>query len=273
MRLKIHLQTTANSIIPINYQHSLQGLIYSALKYGNEEFAGKLHAEGYLTEESTNTRQNFKFFCFSGIAFRNKYLLDDKKENFILRASQEYPSEIVFSVSSPKEDFIQHLVNGLFRQGNEVNFANNSFVVSKILTEAPSEPPEEVILKPMFSPIVMKSNKLQLFLTYEHPEIEELLINNLCSKHKLLHPEQSQEITKGNIEIKFLPSLMAEKAPKTKLITFKTQKDGKTISIKTKGNFVPVRIKASKQVIQTALDCGLGEKNSSGFGFVEIMKI
>jgi CRISPR-associated endoribonuclease Cas6 len=66
---------------------------------------------------------------------------------------------------------------------------------------------------------------------------------------------------------------MTEKAPKTKLITFKTQKDGKTISIKTKGNFVPVRIKAPKQVIQTALDCGLGEKNSSGFGFVEVMKI
>jgi CRISPR-associated endoribonuclease Cas6 len=271
MRLKIYLQTTTHSIIPINYQHSLQGLIYSALKYGNKEFAGELHTKGYLSKESTNTRQNFKFFCFSGIAFRNKYLLDDKKENFILRASKEYPSEITFFVSSPKEDFVQHLVNGLFRQGNELNFANNSFVVAKILTEAQPELPEEVILKPVFSPIVMKSNKLQTFLTHDHPEIEELLINNLCSKYRLLYPQQ--ELAPENIEIKFLPSLMSEKSPKTKLITFKTQKDGKVIVIKTKGNFVPVRVKAPKQVIQTALDCGLGEKNSSGFGFVEVLKV
>ena len=76
-----------------------------------------------------------------------------------------------------------------------------------------------------------------------------------------------------NLEIKFMSSLMREKARKTKLITFKTEKNGKLFEIKTKGNFVPVKIKAPICLIQTALDCGLGEKNSSGFGFVEILKL
>jgi CRISPR-associated endoribonuclease Cas6 len=271
MRLKIFLQTTSNAIIPINYQHSLQGLIYQALVSGDEEFALNLHQKGF-SADSDNKRQNFKFFCFSGCDFYSRYIFDEKKENFMFKASKDYPLRLTFQIASPKTEFIEHLVNGLFRSGQEINFANNSFVVEKIFTEAASQiDGDEVILKPCFSPIVMRSNTSKMFLTYDQPEINNLLAKNLCSKHNILHPETPSELEK--IEFQFMPNLLKPEAPKTKLITFKSKKDGKVIEIKTKGNFVPLQLKAPKEVIQTALDCGIGEKNSSGFGFVELLKV
>lgn len=275
MRVTVNLEASSNLVIPINYQHALQGLIYQALGAGDSQFSSWLHSEGYSLNNSS--QKKFKLFCFSSIRFHTKYVLDENKENFILKGSGQFSAKLSFSISCPKEEIAEHLINGLFRTGSQIDLANNTLVIKSLEThEMPDFSLSEAVFKPNFAPIVARQNNEQKrFLTHEEKdEMEELLKKNLINKIRLLSPESERFEGIENFELKLLPCLLRDDRPKTKLILFKVRSpEGKLEVINIKGTLAPIWLKASPAVLGIAHDCGFGEKNSSGFGFVEVLKM
>ncbi len=95
-------------VFPINYNYFLTGLIYRIISNSSGEYAAFLHDRGYRHEESKN---GFKLFTYSMLMGKCRVMGD--------RISYT-GSRIQWQISSPLEEFLQHLITGVFSEGREI---------------------------------------------------------------------------------------------------------------------------------------------------------
>lgn len=238
MRLNIQFQSATNQQIeiPLQYNHLVQAIIYNSL---DPEFAEFLHSHGYNGEGRT-----FKLFCFSRLI--GKYQIMGPKIKFY--------SPVQLIVTSPVERFCQSLLNGLLTK-TEFHLADATVGIESIKAEIPKVESEMIRFK-LLSPAVVYStlikadgNKYTCYFQPGEREFTEKAAENLRKKYQAIYNTPAPS---GELQIRPF------RQPKLHVMEYK----GNVI----KGYSGMLEMKGPRELLQVAVDAGLGSKNSMGFG-------
>lgn len=291
MRIKITLQSHMPGIIDFNYQHQIQAIIYDFLSYSNPDYSSWLHNQGYIYRRE----QRFKLFVFSGIIFHNqvKIIKGDRANNhkggFSFKASNHQPFSFSFQIASPVEKFIRHLVEGIFQKGNEIPLGKQKTYVLLVETlqdyriqnleyrrqnmcdsDMCVSQHGALTLKPLESPLFIKkpmpAGMHDTYLFPDDDDHEELLNRNLMHKYETLYGKPYH-----GTPLKFHFHNINGKTEKQITVFIKT-KEGKFIPIDIKGTLRPFTVTGDAELIRIGLECGFGQNNSMGCGYVDTVQ-
>lgn len=110
MRVKFTLFPVGKkTVLPISCNYFLTSLIYKIIRNSSENYSRFLHDEGYKLAES---KKGFKLFTYSMLMGDNAKVSGDK----IVFGK----GSVHWQVSSPVDEFIQHLITGVFAEGREI---------------------------------------------------------------------------------------------------------------------------------------------------------
>jgi CRISPR-associated endoribonuclease Cas6 len=220
----------------VNYNHLLQSMLYNSL---DPEFASFLHDHGY-----EGGGRKFKLFSFSRLL--GKYQINEGRIEF------ESPVKLV--VTSPAEQFCHSLLNGLLTK-DEVTIGQDLVRVESVKVEKPIVTKESMKLK-LLSPAVAYSTLYRAdgskYTCYYQPgdaEFTRVAAENLRKKYSAFYTNEAPE---GEIKI--------NPVHQTKLHVLEYK--GNVI----KGYSGTLFINGPQELLQMAVDAGLGSKNSMGFG-------
>lgn len=257
MRIKLTLAPVSkNAVLPASYNYFLTGLIYRFLSKSSTDYSAFLHDEGYKLGES---KKGFKLFTYS-------MLMGDtvraQGERLIIGKSQ-----VQWQISSPVDMFIQHLVTGVFAEGQKINIGPEgeqaAFLIELVET---MQPPEfrDAMKFTCLSPITVSKpagrGRPCHYLRPWEDGFSEVIKNNLLNKYRLAH---GRELNGPEFNIKIDAVYMNRKSGKiTKKINFK----GTDII----GFMAPFEVTGSPELIEIEIgyEAGFGEKGSMGFGMV-----
>ena len=254
MRLKIFLDSEKNHfVLPINYHYQLSSAIYKIFQNGSREVATWLHDFGYKDEKG----RTLKLFNFSHLQFSRF-----KIEGNLINCS----GITTFIFSSPLETkLVKIFIDGIFKeplvtlhfQSGILNFRITTIeILEDLITNSIQT---YSLISPATVSVQSNSNGKKR-IKYLNPNDEEFVMrlsNNLKKKFKILNNIEYNEdigitINSGSI--------------KSKLITIK---EGTPQEIKVKGYQFDFQMKAKPEIHRIAYYCGIGEKNSLGFGMIE----
>jgi CRISPR-associated endoribonuclease Cas6 len=243
MRLKLYLGRRREPfMVPPHYNYFVQSLIYRHL---DEHLATQLHHEGF--GEGT---KRFRYFTFS------RLMGDFQREGERLI----FPRGATLYIASPNSAFLESLVLHLLAQG-ELPIGDERVPLHKIEVVPPSEYQPEVILKAL-SPITLRETLRQpgerytYYYTPQEPDFSERIISNLREKVRIWH---GRDIPPGDASC---TPYAVDSEKNFHMVNFK--------GTWVKGWSGLYRFHAPPDYFQMALDAGLGERNSGGFGCVEV---
>ncbi|NOZ60495.1 MAG: CRISPR-associated endoribonuclease Cas6 [Calditrichaeota bacterium] len=268
MRVKLTLRTARKfSTIPINYQYQLSSAIYQILSQSSPEFSLWLHEQGYSTPQG----KPIKLFVFSKL-----YIPGVKSRNGALIARNFTPCTL--HIESPMlQDFVQNFVIGLFSsQEISINsqYGSAKFAVQQVETVPEPEFSEEMKFK-CLSPIVVSTARKKEGQIQEHyyrplePDLSEAIRKNLISKYETLyhrHPEND------SLTFALDEHYLRRRGGEEKLSKLIKIKEGMAEETRIKAFECPFYLKGSTELMKVAYECGIGQKNSMGFGMVDVVK-
>lgn len=246
MRLRLNLFLNNEVLIPINYNHFLTSAIYLHLSKADKKFSSKLH-----------NLNSYKFFTFSWLQIPKKQI----HGSFLKILSEK----IFWYISSPSNDFINTLANGIIKTGF-LKIGGAQFEISQIEL-LPEVELNGKIKFVCLSPIVVttkKEHKGKLEKYYYKPtdnpkEISEKIINNLLKKYEKFYNKKP----KGNLKIEFDKNYL----PKSQVLVHYIKDN---LDIKIPSIMCPFVIEGEEELIKFGYECGFGELNSAGFGMVRV---
>ncbi len=226
-------------MIPFNYNHILSAIIYR--KIADLDLASDLHSSS-----------DFKYFTFSQIDVTRRKVIPGK-------GIVALDGKLNFLISSPHNYLIQSMVEGYLDE-SEVIFKGNKLMVEQV----------ELLKQPTFtknmnfktmSPVVARIKREDGKVRDLNPgdlRFYTALQQNLLRKYNSFYDTYD-----GDEYVKIVPDVDSVKR--------------KRITIEKNGNQTYHRaylmrfgMEADPQLVKFAYDCGLGEKNSMGFGMVEM---
>lgn len=246
MRLKIVFKTN-HTAIPINYQYHLCAFVYKRLRHEDEDFASFLHDKGF---------KGFRLFTFSQLFFNNFTVKDDAI--FVGEGSG------CWYISSCSEDFIRNFFSSLV-EAPTLEIEGNAFEITQIdILSQPDfkERMRFVMLSPLVvSTAVKKEEKLyHKYLLPSDPEFQQALKLNLLKKYEAFYGEKIE----AELSIEPDWDYINKRTRITKLISIK--------DVKVKGTVFPFTAAGDPRLIKFGYEVGFGERNSLGFGMVEVVK-
>jgi CRISPR-associated endoribonuclease Cas6 len=175
----------------------------------------------------------------------------------------EYDLPVSVVVSTPVAATMEGLVGGAFRSV-ELRVGNNSVICESIEAKKFAVLSEEIVVRTL-SPITCYAQtqrpdgrKYTVYFDPNSPDFVESVNNNLLRKCRALYP--GREAPGGYVEIKPLGKMCERVAQFT---------SGNSFPIKGwSGTF---SLKGPRELLQVGLDCGLGAKNSGGWGCVSLL--
>jgi CRISPR-associated endoribonuclease Cas6 len=264
MRFKLLLSVNSQyNILPLNYQYELSSWIYHIIYHGDHKFSEWLHNRGYELDY-----KRFKLFTFSNLFIQKPYkLINDRIKIISGKAS--------FQVSFYIEEAVGHFLAGLFQEqrftiGDQKSKAE--FTTQQI----------ELLPEPLFtyettfrclSPICL-SRKGELsrhpeYLSPHVPDYSQYFFNNLLSKYIAVNPQPQYCLEDLKTEILNQQPLTLQilSKPKEKLIKIKADTQQQSF---IKGYVYRFKITGPPELIALGYYTGFGEKNSLGFGCVDL---
>ena len=265
MRLKLTLrQQRPVEQIPLNYSYHLAAVIYNILSQSSYEFATVLHDRGYVQE---NKRQKFKYFTFSNLQIPVRTIERGK----IVSRSRE----ITLYLSSPKEDFLQHLIVGLFADGPLR--IHNALFEKQSIEKLPEPEWSESMTFSMLSPLAVSAYRdpstgmnTKEYLRYDDRRLPGILMHNLQAKYRGIYgnePPESRIPFSITFESGYLKRMQDKGRSVEKLITIKDVNGRET---RVKAIECPFTVTGHPELIKVGYECGFGENNSMGFGMVKV---
>lgn len=277
MRIKLTLfPANGKVILPVSYNYFLTSLIYKIIHNSSEDYSRFLHDEGYRLGES---KKGFKLFTYSMLTSK-KFKIGGEKIIFL-------NSHVEWQISSPLDNFIQHLVTGVFAEGQKIDIRPSSssssrsnglnrFLIERV--ETLPRPEFKGMMKfTCLSPVTVSKvaglNSLNSlnglsglngsfkchYLRPWEDGFTEAIKNNLIKKYTLVY---EKDIEDSDFAIKIDTDYMNRKSGKiTKNINFK----GTNII----GFMSPFEVAGSPELIELGYEAGFGEKGSMGFGMVK----
>jgi CRISPR-associated endoribonuclease Cas6 len=246
MQLTIFFSAPGPVAVPVQYGHLLQGLIYRQMD--NPVLRSFLHEHGFALE-----KRRFKLFTFSRLMGRSARF-DRSGGSIVL----DPPLRLV--ICSPIPFILQELGTGFLRQGR-VRLGDVFLEVKEMATAAPRVTGRSIRVR-MLSPVVVYSTfpgdgrKYTYYYSPFEPRFVELAANNLAKKHLLVHGRRAST---GGFAIR--PVRVGDRDLK---VTY--YKD-----IVIKGWMGEYELSGDPELLQLALDAGLGSKNSQGYGCCSVI--
>lgn len=262
MKFKLTIEPVNYSrILPINYQYEFSSWIYKTIHFGNPKFSEWLHSHGYM-----DGHKQFRLFTFSRL-YPEKYRIQGDR----IELQGNYA---VIYISFYAEEAVEPFIIGLFR--NQEFAIGDKISKVQFLVKSIEKLPEPEWLEQMVfraeTPVVIsiketETSKSAKYLSPEENGYNNYFLKNLITKHLALMKQQNklnQQITFDNSQgIKF--TLLNE--PKSKVIKIKA---GTPEETSIKGYLFDFSISAPIEIIKLGYYAGFGEKNSLGFGCVEV---
>ncbi len=240
MRVKLVFHYNGKNLIPFNRKYAISSWLYHVIRSFNEEYSEKLHFD-----------RDIKLFVFSDLFIPNYRVVRGKG----LRTKSD---DVSLLLSSPRSEFIGNTVKGLLNSVNEnpLTLRDVTLRIKSIETLKSPEFTDTAEFKAL-SPIVTSTyNDGTIYYIPPHKDqFYENLAENLRKKYLMVHGTQY----KKDITI----DLIWTKCPHSPQKSIKI-KEGHVIGFK-----IPLKIAATPKLLETAYECGVGEKNSMGFGMVD----
>ena len=250
MRINILIDVGKGLTLPVNYNHQLTGVIYHFLAESNAEYASFLHSEGYFAGQ-----KRFKLFTFSQLM---------AKRRRISGGNIHFSSPLMWCVSSPVERFLTHFADTLLSKGKLSIGRHQLKILDVSVPRSPHFQPEMCFR--CLSPIVMSTvrhrhgERSMYYCRPDDPALSELIRQNLMRKHEAIYGHPPDDDT---LRFRFDSDYIDRRQGRvTRLVDYK--------GIKIKSVMCPFRVSGNPVLIQMGYDCGFGDKNSAGFGMVEI---
>jgi CRISPR-associated endoribonuclease Cas6 len=264
MRFKLTLQVDRQAFgdcLPLNYQYELSAFIYRAIAQADNDYSEWLHENGFRL----NGRP-FKLFTFSNLIVP-KYFID--KSNARLWIDCE---RVEWLVSFLPEASTEKFVIGLFSE-QFFQIGDRKSVVQFRVEQIESLP------TPMFKPVMRfrplspvclsqrDDNLKNNYISPANPDASPLILSNLQNKYESFYGQKHSELPTPNQgkPLDFAFRVIGE--PKSKLICIKTNTEAQTL-VRGYDRFF-FEMTAPPELMQIAYQCGIGEKNSMGFGMIE----
>ncbi len=253
MRLVLSLQPDrVPCTIPFSYSHALTAVIYRFLARSSHDYARFLHDEGYRAGA-----KRFKLFTFSQLLIPERTLASD---GLVCLSKQ-----ISWQISSPIPEFVEHLAAGLLQVG-EMRLGEHEFAITRVEVVPPPVFAQEMRLR-CLSPIVVsvpeeRAGKLSArYLRADDPRLSEALRQNLLRKFLVVHGHEPAD---SSLAVA-LDRKYGERHGEGiyRLVEYK--------GTKIKAIMAPLTVRGSLELIEMGYEAGFGEKNSMGFGMVEVI--
>lgn len=243
MRIKINLEPVGERInLPVHYNHILQAFIYRNL---SQTLADKIHSQGFAYK-----KRQFRLFTFSRLF--GHFLRDGD--------TISYQGSLSLWIASSLTEILESFASHLVRKGR-IKLGDGYCRISGVEVAFAEDYGNCLTIK-MLSPMTIYSTLLtsdKKKKTYYYSPFEEdfsrICHQNLLKKYHILKKE---------------PFVSAEQFS---LIPERVTKKNEHIII-YKGTVIKAwsgiyRLTAPKELLAIAFDCGLGAKNSQGFGMIE----
>lgn len=250
MRIRFELTPRGAVWLPWNHHYALSSAIYATIGYASPGFSKFLHDRGFIAYG-----KQFRLFTFSSL--RGKVL---ERSSFGLLLQ----SPLELQCSSPVPEFVRAVAEGALQIG-ALRVGEIELPVSQVETLPDPDFSSQMTFRPL-SPITVSTGRIDpdgkmraTYLAPEEPTFYEHLSNNLIRKYEALNGQPPD-----NPDVKFglASDLMPERRRLSKLIDIK--------GIKVRGWLVPIEAEGNPELLRLAYETGLGEKNSAGFGMMEV---
>lgn len=268
MRMLVTLCIERETVISLDYHHALTGAVYALLEKGDSDYARFLHHEGYaLPEEPPSEARAGMSRRFKGFVFSSLFPQRSDSRDIGRGLLRVLPGEMRWHIASPLDPFLRAFASGLL-QGGEMRLGEAIFPVAGVETLPSPELSHTMrgrCLSPVVSSVAQPGRSACKYLRPGDPEMSERLRQNLLGKHRALFGKAPEdESLKVEWDSKYLESRRNSKHPGTKLIAYK--------GIRIVGVVCPFTMSGSIELMRTALEAGLGEKNAAGFGMIEVAR-
>ena len=253
MRIKISCGIGKGVDLPINYNYFLTGIIYQFLKESDPEYADFLHQAGYELEN-----RHFKLFTFSQLMAKRREIRGDQIH---------FRSPLTWYVSSSQELFLQNFAAALMGQTGILQIEGHRLQIQDV----------EVLRQPRFerqmtfrclSPITMSTMRERADKLVTHyclpddPQFSELVQQNLIRKYEAVYRQPPEE---KSFAMTFDQAYIDKREGRvTRLLDYK--------GIKIRGVVSPFHVIGAPELIRVGYECGFGDKNSAGFGMVDVSR-
>ncbi|MCF6094005.1 CRISPR-associated endoribonuclease Cas6 [Microaerobacter geothermalis] len=232
--------SSTHIVLPLHYNYLIQSAIYRSL---SPDFASFLHSTGYMID-----KRRFPLFVFSRIIGSFQI---NKEQKWI-----RFSNPVQLIISSPISQFMQDTAQLLLSEG--IQIGQNRLEVDKLEMLQPKVTKEEITVVTQ-SPIVAYSTfvrgdgkKYTLYYSPGDKEFKRIVSENLMRKARLLYGE---DIDVSGIDIHCYGRYRRE------VVLYK--------GIVIKGYSGRFILKGDPCLLQTAIDAGIGSKNSMGFGLIQ----
>lgn len=243
MRIILEISSDKEIILPVQYNHIVQGFIYSNLS--DKQFREFIHSQGYRIDNKI-----FKLFTYSRLLGNFKIYSDSKQIGFMP------PVKLV--ISSAVQQFITDLAETSIK-ADSLDLGRNKVSISSISVEKQIDFTGNVQIK-MLSPLVAytSENKFTRYYSPWNERCNEIITKNLVDKYQTIFGyEPSDQI------FKITPNGMQEKK-------FKIVANYKNTIIEGYNGIY--YLTGNPELINIAYYAGLGSKNSQGFGCWEVVR-
>jgi len=241
MHICIEMTGKKNLILPIHYNHMVQAFIYKTI---DKELADFLHNEGY------GDSRKFRLFCFSNLSGKAKAEID--KGNII------FESPVFLEVSSPDSRFCESFANKILKKA--VRLGSHLLEITSIKVDRQDVMKEDITINAL-SPITVYStlkrpddSKYTCFFQPGEDDFSRIADENLRKKYRAF---TGMEPPSGKVS--FTPLHQ----PRLHIVIYK--------GFVIKGYTGKLRLRGPRELLQMAVDAGLGSKNSQGFGCVKMV--
>lgn len=251
--LKIGFKYSAQKhFLPINYQYELSAWIYKVIESGDNEYSAWLHENGFR-----NNNKQYRLFSFSNLKIPSLKI----KEDSLLIDCDYVELEISFLPEKSTEEFVK----GLFRK-REFVLGNRKYKTEFIVEDIQIMPEpifqEEMSYKSI-SPICVSRRREEKGSFYPEPTdtcMAESILTNLISKYEAFYGIPLQlDFAKCDFNLTSIA--------KRKLITIKADTPYQS---RVPAYMYEFCLKVPVELQQIAYHCGVGHKNSVGFGAIAL---
>jgi CRISPR-associated endoribonuclease Cas6 len=258
MRIRVHLRAPPPIVIPLNYAHQLASLIYRVLNCSSSAYATFLHGQGYGAGD-----RRFKLFSFSPLFGHPRQLVAGH-----LRMET---TAVSWYITSPVEAFLRHVVQGILGI-DRVEVGGLTFQIEQV--ETLPEPPFKAEMRfTCLSPITMSvrtaGQRWAQYLSPDDSQFAAAIRANLERKYALVEALQgkaTEALRDETFSLTFDPHYVARHGGRiSKLIDYK--------GTKIRGYQAPLTVIGPPELIRIGYACGFGDKNSQGFGMVEVGRL
>ena len=258
-KLTLKIDRKYGDNLPFNYQYEQSAVIYRILAQADTRYSLWLHENGYVL----NGTKRFKLFAYS------PFIFDKVKAIPQAGCLNIIGEKAIWFINFIPEKSTIGFIQGVFAH-QRFTIGNKSFKVAFDVmgVEALSMPPiSEDMYFQALSPVCVKLHEGNIikYLAPSDPLFVKGIQKGLLSRYESLHgiPYPNND----DLQIEFVVD--EAKKIKSKVITIKA---GTPAETKVKGYLFSFRMKMPKELIKIAIEGGIGEQCSQGFGFIKMMK-